>query len=207
MRLHIGFAGILLSGILVLAMSVSGAAAEDEIENMLTNPDFENGTTGWSVLTIDKHEDPIGGLGQVAFAEIINVGPEAWNPEVHSPPFDLEQGKKYTMTFWAKAEEGSARTLGIKFEQLETWVGPSKTITLTDEWAEYSLTADWTNASSPPGVVIHIQFNLQLDDVWFSHFRVYEGEYVEEDIEGPQKKISVTPRGRLATAWGEIKSR
>ena len=200
-----------MSGILVLTMSVSGAAAAAEIENMLINADFENGTTGWSFgesLTIDFDEDPIGGLGSVAFAEVNNVGPDNWNPEIHSPPFNLEQGKKYTYSFWAKAEEGSARTLGPRFEQLDTWVGIGHDITITDEWAEYHFTGDWTHPSSPPAVVVHIAFNLQLDNVWFSHFRVYEGEYVEEeDIEGPQKKISVTSSGRLATAWGEIKSR
>jgi hypothetical protein len=185
-------------------MLISGAAAEEEIENMVINADFENGTTGWSFgesLTIDFDEEPIGGVGSVAFAEVNNVGPDNWNPEIHSPPFNLEQGKKYTVSLWAKAEPESARTLGLKFEQLDTWVGPGKTITLTDEWQEYSLTADWNDASSPPAVVVHIAFNLQLDNVWFSHFRVYEGEYVEEDIEiEGQKKISVTPAGRLATA-------
>ena len=210
MRLHTSIAGVLLLCIFALTMLVSGAATQDEIENMLTNPDFENGTTGWSFgesLTIDWDEDPIGGLGQVAFAEVNNVGPEAWNPEIHSPPFNLENGKTYTYSFWAKAEEGSARTLSPSFEQLDTWVGMGSTITLTDEWQEYHFTGVWTDPSSPPAVVIHIGFDLQLDDVWFSHFRVYEGEYVEEeDIEG-QQKIAVTPMGRLATAWGQIKSR
>jgi hypothetical protein len=58
---------------------------------------------------------------------------------------------------------------------------------------------------SPPNVVIHIQFNNIKDDVWFDHFRVYQGEYVPEELGQP--KISVTPMGRLATAWGQIKSR
>ena len=210
MRSHTGFAGILLSGILVLTMLVSGAAAQDEIENMLINADFENGTTGFSfegTMSIDFDEDPIGGFGGVAFFEVNNVGPNAWNPEMHSPPFNLKQGEKYTMSFWAKAEEGSARTLNVVFEQLDTFVGMGQVIKLSDEWQEFHFTCDWVHPSSPPAVVIHIAAELQLDDFWLSHLRVYEGEYVEEDIEIAGQEKSVTPRGRLATAWGEIKSR
>jgi len=207
--------GIILSGILALTMLVSTAAAKEEIENMLPNPDFEMGTSGWSIsggfatLTVDKEEDPIGGVGSVVLATVINVGAENWEPEIHSPPFPLENGKQYTYSFWAKAgEEGAGRTLGPRFEQLDTWVGMGQDITVTDEWQEFHFTGVWTDPSSPPQVVIHIAFNKQLDDVWFRHFRVYEGEYVEEDLElDGQKKISVTPMGRLATAWGQIKSR
>ena len=212
MRSTIGMK-VLLTGILAIAMLVSGAAAkDDEIENMLPNPDFESATSGWSIsggfgiLTISKEEDPIGGVGSAVFAEVINVGAENWEPEIHSPPFPLENGKQYTYSFWAKAEPDSVRTLGPRFEQLDTWVGIGQDITVTDEWQEFHFTGVWTDPSSPPQVVIHIGFNKQLDDVWFSHFRVYEGDYEQEDIEG-QQKISVTPMDRLATAWGQIKSR
>ena len=212
MHLYISRSGMLVSGILALAMLVSGTMAGDEIENMLINADFENGTTGWSfggVANIDFDEEPVGGFGQVAYFNALVVGPEAWNPEIHSPPFNLENGKQYTYSFWAKAgEEGAGRTLSPTFEQLDTWVGVgSQNITVGEDWQEYHATGVWTHASTP-AVVIHIGWNLQEGGVWFSHFRVYEGEWIEEEIEiGGQQKISVTPMGRLATAWGQIKSR
>jgi len=204
---------VLLLGLLVLAMLVSGAAAQDdEIENMLNNPDFEMGVEGWTIgsladgaagqLTIDKKEDAI--VGSVLWAQIDGVGNDAWEPEIHSPNFAVELGKTYTCSFWAKSEPGIKRPLTVKFEQLETWTGPSQTFIITDEWAEYHLSPVMT-MGSPPNVVLHIAFNFLKDDVWFSHFRVYEGQYVEEDLGQP--KISVTPMGRLATAWGQIKSR
>jgi hypothetical protein len=204
--------GVLLLGLMVLAVLISGVAAEEEIENMLSNPDFELGVEGWTIgsiadgaagqLTIDKKEEAI--VGNVLWAQIDGVGNDGWEPEIHSPKFDVEAGKTYTVSFWAKTEPEGIRSLGVKFEQLDTWVGPMQTFTLTDEWVEYhfSPTMDF---SSPPQTVIHIQFNFLKDDVWFSHFRVYEGEYVEEDLGQP--KISVAPMGRLATAWGQIKSR
>jgi hypothetical protein len=205
MRLSIVLVGILLAGMLV-----SGAIAiDDEIENLLTNPDFESGTQGWSIgaegqLSIDnKEESPTGHL--VMMAAINAVGADDWVPEIHSPKFDVDSGEKYTVDFWAKTEPEVTRTIGVKFEQDQTWVGPATTITLTDEWQLFVYSPVMT-MDSPPQVVIHIQFNKQLEDVWFCHFRVYEGEYVEEDIEG-QRRIAVTPVDRLTTAWGKVKSR
>ncbi|MHC4487489.1 MAG: hypothetical protein ACYS4T_20195 [Planctomycetota bacterium] len=96
------------------------------------------------------------------------------------------------------------RDLGPRFEQLDTWVGIGEDITITDQWVDYHYTGVWEHPSSPPQVVIHVAFNMQLEDVWFSHFRAYEGEYVEEEALEPSP---VTPADRLTTAWGEIKSR
>jgi len=205
MRLNIVLAGVLLAGVLI-----SGATAiDDEIENLLTNPDFESGTSGWSIgaegqLSIDnKEESPTDHL--VLMVAINAVGADDWTPEVHSSKFDVDSGQQYTIDFWAKTEPDVTRTLGVKFEQDVTYVGPSTTITLTDEWQLFTYSPVMT-MDSPPQVVIHIQFNRQLEDIWFSHFRVYEGEYVEEDIEG-QQRIAVNPMDRMATAWGKIKNR
>jgi hypothetical protein len=181
---------------------------------MLTNPDFEVNTAGWSIsaafgtLTIDKKEDPVGGIGNVVYAQINSVGAENWEPEIHSPPFDLENGETYTYSFWAKCEPEEIRTLSPQFEQLDTWVGMGQGITVTEEWQEFHYTGIWNNPTSPPQVVIHIGFNLQLVDVWFCHFRVYNDQYEEEDLEiDGQRRIAVTPVSNTATAWGKIKSR
>ncbi|MGQ9609418.1 MAG: carbohydrate binding domain-containing protein [bacterium] len=179
-----------------------------EIENLVQNPDFEAGTAGWSIsapntLMIDKKEKfPV---GNVVKATIDVVGANDWEPEIHSQPFNVEINKMYTMSFWAKTEPEVTRTIGAKFEQLDTWVGPSTTFTLNDKMTEYSFSPMMT-MSSPPGVVVHIQFNRQKEDVWFAHFRVYEGKYVPEDLEGKQK-IAVAPKGKLAITWSNIKSK
>lgn len=202
MHSKINLAGILLSSILALTMVVSGAMAAD---NMVANPDFEVDTEGWSIgsdygsLSIDGPSF-VGG-GNVLFAQIDSVGANSWEPEVHSPAFDLVNGTTYTYAFWAKTEPGATRALSCSFEQNETYVGIGEGITVTDEWVDYHFTGEWVDPSSPPDVVIHIGFEFLLDDVWFSHFRVYEGDYVAEAAS------SVTPLNRLATAWGQIKSR
>ena len=202
MHSKINLAGILLSSILAVTMVVSGAMA---VDNIVANPDFEVDTEGWSIgadygsLSIDGASF-VGG-GNVLFAQIDSVGANNWEPEIHSPPFDLVTGTTYTYAFWAKTEPGLTRTLGPALEQLETYVSIGEEITVTDEWQEFHYTGEWTHPTSPPQVVIHIGFQTQLGSVWFSHFRVYEGDFVEEAVS------SVTPVDRLTTAWGQIKSR
>jgi hypothetical protein len=212
-RLNIASTRVLLASVLILTVLASGAAAQ-KVRNMLMNGDFEIDTGGWTIgggqasLTIDKQEKAVGGIGNAVYAQVDAVGPNAWEPEIHSPAFDLENGEIYTFSFWAKCEPEEIRTLYASFEQLVTYVGMGQNITVTEEWQEFHYTGIWNNPTSPPQVVIHIGFELQLVDVWFSHFRVYNDQYEEEDIEieGGQK-IAVTPRGNMTTAWGKIKSR
>jgi len=188
---------VLFSGILVLAMSLSSMAA---VKNLVTNPDFVTNMEGWTfgadygTFDIDKSEKGI--VGNAALANVTKVGANAWEPEIHSPAFDLAIGKKFTMSFWAKADK--ARPLGTKFEQLDLWGGPSQDINLTDKWAEYHFVPTM-ELGSPPQFVVHIQFNGQTGKVWFSHFLVYEGDFTPETLS------PVTPTGRLTTTWGEIK--
>ena len=42
--------------------------------------------------------------------------------------------------------------------------------------------------------------------IWFDHFRLYEGDYIEEEFEGKQEK-AVEPSIRLTTTWAKIKTR
>jgi hypothetical protein len=208
--------GILfLSSLLIILLSNNVATIGDEIENMLTNPDFDQGTTGWIIgsladgaaglISAEKVKPAVGGaMGDCLFAKIDGVGNDAWEPEIHSPSFDVKAGETYTVSFWAKTEAGKVRPLGVKFEQLDTWTGPSTTIdTITDEWTEYHFSPEMT-MSSPPQVVIHIQFNAWKEDVWFDHFRVYLGEYVAEDI---SPDLAIGTVGKLGATWGDIKNR
>jgi hypothetical protein len=191
--------------VFVSIFSISDSATAKEIVNLVSNPDFESGVDGWSLglgnpFTVDKKEKFA--VGNVVLADIQNVGANDWEPEIHSKGFDVENGKTYTCSFWAKAD--AKRSIGVKFEQLDTWVGPSQNFNLSDgEMTEYFFSPVMT-MGSPPQVVIHIQFNKQKGKVWFAHFRVYEGKYVEDDL-AIKPKIAVSPSGNLTTTWGKIK--
>ena len=193
----------------ILPSQVKGVAPP---ENILPNPYFEDGTNGWTVdaaraiLSADqKEESPTG--TPVMLVQVNAVGVENWEPEVHSPIFNLTMGKTYTYAMFIKAEPDSVRTLGVNFEQLDTWVGMGQEIALTDEWVEYHFTGAWANASSPPAVVIHIGVNLQKDDFYLSYCRVYEGEFFQEEFgEIPQSVNPMPPNTKLAATWGYVKN-
>lgn len=103
MRSRISIAGVFLFGVLALIMLVSSGAVAGEIINLLSNPDFENGTAGWTLgsiadgaagqLSIDKKEKSPVGVGNVLYTQIDGVGNDAWEPEIHSSKFDVQLGK------------------------------------------------------------------------------------------------------------------
>jgi len=184
-------------------------------ENILVNPDFDADTTDWTLggladgaageLIAEKADLEVGGVkGIVMHAKIDGLGNDAWEPEIHSPPFDVEEGKVYTVSFWAKTEAGKERPLYVKFEQLDLWGGPGADLPdpITDKWTEFHYSPEMT-MSSPPQVVIHITFIDSTLDVWFDHFQVYEGDYVAESF----TDTAVEPVSKLGATWGDIKSR
>jgi len=201
---------IFISVILILAPY----SIAQEIENLLSNPDFERDTNGWTlgmgnILAIDFDEEcPT--ETNVAKVAIETVGAEGWEPELHSPSFALANGKTYTYSFWAKTEPEETKEIHPMFESNDpAWAGAGGiTVNLTDEWQEYHSTAAWTNEDRPT-VVIHIGLNYpptEMVDMWITHAKAYEGSYVEEEIEVLKTK-AVTPVGSLAVSWGKIKSR
>jgi hypothetical protein len=203
-----------LSGLLSIILLSNGVVTAGDIENLVTNPDFDLGTNGWTLgcladgaaglITTEKVKPAVGGAqGDCLYAKIDGVGNDAHEPEIHSPAFDVKAGKVYTISLWAKTEAGKTRPLYVAFEQLDTWQGVGATINITDEWTEYH-TSPVMNVSSPPQVVIHIHFSFLKEDVWFDHFRVYLGEYIPEDI---SPKQAIEPIGKLGTTWGDIKSK
>jgi hypothetical protein len=199
--------GVLLSAILILAFGVSTTTAQ-EIKNLLKNPDFEVDAANWTIgaggtWSIDKKEKfPV---GQVVKAQIDNPGADDWVPETHSNMFDVKNATVYTCSFWAKSD-ADVRPIGVKFEQDQTWTGPSQTFNLNMEMKEYNFSPTMT-MGSPPQVVIHIQYNKIKGSVWFAHFRVYEGKYVKDNIDLNAKPKAVNPGEKLASSWGSIKSR
>jgi len=211
MRTKLSIFVVLLSVALILTVWVSTTTAQ-EIKNLLNNPDFDkdmNIITDWTIgaggtLSIDKKEKfPV---GNVEKAQIDQVGPDAWVPEIHSNKFDVKLGPMYTCSFWAKAD-ADVRPIGVTFEQDVTWTGPGTTFNLNMEMTEYTFSPIMT-VGSPPQVVIHIQFNMIKGSVWFAHFRVYEGKYVKDNVDlGQKPKAVVTPGEKLASSWGEIKTR
>jgi hypothetical protein len=94
----------------------------------------------------------------------------------------FEAGKKYTISAFLKSKEG---TLDINFKPElgeDPWTGyGEQMITITDEWAEYSVTTPvFTEDVSPASFTFHI--GSAVGGFWIDGVRFYEGDYVPPDF-------------------------
>ena len=132
-------------------------------ENLVVNGDFENGTTGWTTEGI-----PASGTFEVLdngagnhYAKV-NVTGDSGNSyqrristEYATAGYGirLEPGNNYQLTYKAKAD--NARKIHVQLGQLltaEPWFNLQKNTiqAITTEWAEYSLTLEYTGTEVYP---------------------------------------------------------
>jgi len=93
------------------------AYAQEEVENLLQNPDFENmGNAPWTMwvedgaaaaqMTVDKKESIEG--DQSLLIDITKKG-GGMRVELHQNPLFLKKGWKLTYAFWAKVDKDDLR--------------------------------------------------------------------------------------------------
>ncbi len=196
----------------LVSMGVCSSWAQDEDENLVQNPDFESHSqapwTMWvedanavAVLTIDDEVSFTG--DQSLLIEIVQKG-SGQRVELHQNPFNLESGQDMTYAFWAKVEEDDVREAKmIVNHRADPWTTyGSASIRITEEWTEFHTSA---NISADDSIVgIYVELRDTVGSVWFDHFRFYEGDYEEEDIEGIVEK-AVEPGSKIACTWARIK--
>ena len=191
---------------------VAVAYAEEEVENLLQNPDFEDGEAPWTMWVedagnalagkiIDKKESH---TGDRSLLIDINQKGSGMRVELHQNPIILDKGQQLTYAFWAKVEEGEVRSARmIVNHRADPWTSyGSKNITITDEWTEF-----WTPVNvtvDDPIAGIYVELRDTVGRIWFDRFRLYEGEYFEEDEEGMPKQVE--PHSKLASTWAAVKA-
>lgn len=186
--------------------------AQKEIENILQNPDFENvGNAPWTMwvedkncvaqMIVDKKESFEG--KQSLLIDISKKG-SGMRVELHQNPLVLKEGQKLTYAFWAKTEKDSIRPARmIVNHRAAPWTSYLfKEITITEEWKEFWGTFVMPADDNIAGVYIELRDTVGL--TWFDHFRLYEGDYFEEDF--GQKEKAVNPYGNLISTWAKVKS-
>jgi len=200
-------------------LAFSGILIGQEIENLLINPDFEEGTNGWVLelhgdkgavaqLVVDKKEALTGKQCMLIDIQKLDGSGTWWHVGLNQP-VSVEAGKTYTLAVWAKTEPEKVRTILLAGgENHGPWTNwGSKEFTITDEWAEYHTT--WNQLVADNNARIRIAVGHSKDNVWVDHVRFYVGEYKEEDLKGMQQRggMSVNPSSKLASMWGRLKSR
>ena len=164
--------------------------AQDEVENIMINGGFEDGITdpwggygGATQEVVDKldgaavPEDPIEG-NFCLHVVVAAAGANWWDLGLDQSGHVFEKGKKYTLSAFLKCKEG---TLDINFKPelgQDPWTGyGEEIITMTDEWAEYSITTPvFSEDVSPATITFHIGFAAA--EFWIDGVRFYEGDYV-----------------------------
>ena len=168
----------------VLVLVAVPLVTHAQVVNLLEDPSFEDeiiiGNTAWnrwltwaaggavnSTIEIDKTEFMDGekslrvipsGTGQ--FAVIYAAIP-------------LTVGERYTVSFWAKAE--APRTVQARLQAMNNSSMETADFELTIEWAEYTFTAEATNAS----IKLQIQWDAGVEvPYWLDFVSLYAGEYV-----------------------------
>ena len=162
-----------------------------EVVNLLENGGFEaedmapwttyGGVTTEVVQDLTDASIPEAPIeGNSALHLVVDAaGANNWDIGLQNAGHVFEQGKYYTVSTWMKSSSGEL-TVRIKPElAADPWTGYAEAeVTLTEEWAEYSVTTPvFTEEVSPVSITYHIAF--APGDFWVDGVRFYEGDYVE----------------------------
>jgi len=127
----LGIAAILVIGFLALRT----ASAADNILKPV------NKAESWR---FEQHEDGKGKIsadGDAIVFEVTNVDGTEWHVQAFQTPLDLKNGKEYTITFKAKADD--TREVGVQAGiDEEDWhnIGLDEKAELTKDWKDYKYT-------------------------------------------------------------------
>ncbi|MDT8301806.1 MAG: carbohydrate binding domain-containing protein [Sedimentisphaerales bacterium] len=186
---------IWLAAFFLIGFIISGQShAQDEVENLLINGNFEGGVSdpwgtygGATVEVVDKldgavvDEDPIEG-NYCLHIVVPTAAANFWETGFNQGGLVFEAGKIYTLSVFLKSKEG---TLDINFKPelaQDPWTAPAEqSFTMTEEWAEYTLTTgEISEDITPAEIVLHIGY--APGDFWIDNIRWYEGEYVAPSL-------------------------
>lgn len=211
--------------ILILTLSISVTAllalqgnAAQEVENLIINPDFEQGIVGWELelhadqgaaaqLKVDDDNALVGDQCMLIEIQKLDGSGTWWHVGLNQINLAVEAGETYTLAVWARTENKKARTIRLAGgENHGPWANwGDKDFTITDEWTEYHTT--WNQINNDNNARIRIATGQSEEDVWVDHVRFYVGEYQEEDLEGLEVEEAAHPKGKLATIWANLKAK
>jgi hypothetical protein len=196
----------------VVAIAAQVNAQDDDLENLiLTNPGFEEDFVDWwqgvqggaeAVMQIDS-KDAIDGR-KCAYVDVTTVTGTNWHVGLVHSNLTFEQGVRYTVDFFAKADAMRSIALEVKVSPPLPYENVTNMdINLNEEWTEYS--HSFVSGKDYPGTT---QVAFWLGDVkgelWIDGVRLYEGE--KQDREDVLPEISVQAKSKLITSWSAIKA-
>ena len=189
-------------GAITLAATLSVAASAQD--NLIENGDFEGGVTDpWGVygdatLTLDASEVFEGSAsGKV---EVGAAGANFWDSGLqYNVDVTFTGGQLYTWAAFVKSE--GAKNINWKPElAADPWTAyGEQMLAMGPEWTEYHIEFTPDSDVDPGSLTMHIAESGE--DFWIDNARWYEGAYVAPTT------TAVDAQGKVATAWGSLKSR
>jgi hypothetical protein len=153
--------------------------------NLLANGGFEDGVLDpWYIYdNIDGataevvSDDPVEGNSCLHIV-VPEISASFWDVGLSQPGLVFQAGTNYTLSVFMKCKEG---TLDVNFKPEhgeDPWEGyGDQVITITDQWAEYSITTPVLAATVDPATItFHIGF--APSEIWVDNVRFYEGDYI-----------------------------
>ena len=191
-----------------------------QVVNILDNGDFETGSMSpWTIYAgatgangevvqelvgAAVPEDPIEG-DYCLHVMVPEAGENAWAAGLQHSPHVFETGKLYTLSVFLKCNEGTL-SIGLKPELgADPWTGYGAiTVTITDEWVEYTTTTPvMTEDVNPASITFHI--SATEGDFWVDAVRWYEGEYVPPAFSSMTARDPIPENGAILTdTWTNL---
>ena len=187
-------------------MGICPSRAQDESGNYFPNGGFEDGVLDpWGVYggaTAEVVSELAGAVvaenpveGDLCLhVKVPAAGANWWEVGLVPSGAVFEQGKKYTVSAFLKCKEGTFQVDFKPQKAADPWTGyGQETFTITEEWAEYSVTTPvFAENVTPAGVTFHIGF--AAGEFWIDGVRFYEGDYVEPDLGLPELASRPNPK-------------
>jgi len=210
----------LTSALLIGYMGLAPCFAQEPV-NLIGNGGWETGAMSpWgtygsvttSVVTqlvgAAVPEPPVEGK-YCLYLDVAAGAANFWNTGLQPSGEVLQKGKKYTVSAYMKAKKG---TLGVNMKTelgVDPWTAYAEQyMTITEEWAEYSVTTGVLAADIvPASFTFHI--GAAVGGFWVDAVRYYEGDYVPPAFlknfaakdPSPGKDATDVPRDVVLT-WG-----
>lgn len=136
---------------------------------------FSSGTMGWNVYTNGGASASMQSANNNLLVQINTAGTEGWHVQLVKNGLHLEAGKKYRVTFVARADNQRSITsyVGQSVSPWSTYSGYNG-ITLSTEMAEYTYVFDMTSVDDAARLVFDL--GTSADDVWFQSIVLEEVE-------------------------------
>jgi len=187
-----------------LAIAATLTVATSAQDNLISNGDFEAGVTDpWGVygdasISLDTSDVFEGGAsGKV---EVGSAGANFWDSGLqYNVDVTFTGGTLYTWAAFVKSE--GAKNINWKPELgADPWTAyGEQMLAMSPEWTEYHVEFTPDTDVNPASLTMHIAETDE--DFWIDNARWYAGAYVAAET------TAVDAEGKVATAWGSLKSR